>query len=244
MIKIAILDDDKRQQQNTEKLVEEYFNTLGNEYYELRIFSTANKLINYIYEHGSFDIYLLDVVMPKVNGIEVGKQLRSMGEKGFIVYLSLEPSYSLEAFYVHAYHYLIKPIQKEQFNRLMDDLYKQVKIVLQKHIFVKTNESVEQVDLDQINYVELIKRRANYYLVNHSNVISTTLHQTFEKSMQELLKDNRFTMCGASYVVNLHQISAIRDFQIILKNGVTIKPPKKSITTIKSQWLEYWLQDS
>ena len=244
MIRIAILDDDQRQQQNTEKLVEEYFTSQGNEYYELRIFSTASKLINHIYENGSFDIYLLDVVMPEVNGIEVGKKLREMGEKGFIVYLSLEPAYSLDAFSVHAYHYLIKPIQKDQFNRLMDDLYKQFKVSYAKHIFVKTNESVEQVDLDQINYVELVKRRAYYYLLNHTSVISTTLHQTFEKATQDLLKDQRFKMCGASYVVNLHQISAIRDLQIIFKNGVTIKPPRKYLTMIKSQWLEYWLQDS
>lgn len=244
MIRIAILDDDKSQQQNTKKLVEEYFNDLGKEHYELRIFSTATKLINYIYEHGSFDIYLLDVVMPEINGIEVGKQLRSMGEKGFVVYLSLESAYSLDAFSVHAYHYLIKPIQKEQFTRLMDDLCKQAKVISKKHVFVKTTESVEQINLDQINYVELIKRRATYFLVDDTNVISTTLHQTFENAMQELLKDHRFTMCGASYVVNLHQISSIRDMQIIFKNGQQIKPPKKYIATIKSQWLEYWLNDS
>lgn len=244
MIKIAILDDDIIQRQLIEKMVEEYFETNVSNAYEIRVFNSANKLINAIYEYGSFDIYLLDVVMPETNGIEVGKQLRNMNEKGFIVYLSLEPGYSLDAFSVRAYHYLVKPIQKDQLFELLKEIYEQLKINHSNHIFVKTKDSIEQIDLDDINYIELLKRRVHYYLSNQTTIISTTLHETFENAMKDVLKDNRFMMCGVSYVVNLHQIVSIRELQIIFKNSDISNPPRKYISAIKSQWLEYWLKDS
>lgn len=244
MIKIAILDDDTIQRQHIEKMVEEYFEKHVEDSYEVRSFSQPNHLINYIYENGNFDIYLLDVVMPTINGIEVGKQLRNMKDNGFIVYLSSEKGYSLDAFSVHAYHYLVKPIQKEQLFDLLKDLYKQVKITNSRHIIVKTKEGIEKIDLDDINYIELLKRRIYYYLIDKSIIISTSLHTNFEAAVQDVLKDHRFMMCGASYVLNLHQVSTIKDMEIILKNGVDIKPPKRYIPLVKSQWLEYWLKDT
>ena len=244
MIRIAILDDDPIQQQLIEGMVEDFFDTNINSLYQIKVFTEANKLINYIYENGSFDIYLLDVVMPEINGIEVGKKLRNMGENGIIVYLSLERNYALDAFSVHAYHYLVKPIDKKSFFELMKDLYEQTKINNANHIFVKTKESIEKIDLDDITYIELIKRHIHYNLTDNKTIVSTTIHNTFENALQDILKDNRFMMCGASYVINLHQISSIRDIQIILKDGTNIKPPKKYLSKIKSQWLEYWLRDS
>ena len=243
MLKIAILDDDLFQQKHIEKLVEAYFKEI-NEYYELRIFSKGSHLINHIHEHGSFDLYLLDVVMPEINGIEVGKQLRNMKDMGFIVYMSLEAGYSLDAFSVRAYHYLLKPIQQEDFFNLMDEICRLFKLNYAKHIFVKTKDSIEKIDLYDINYVELLKRRIYYHLTDDRVIVSTSLHTTFENATREILEDNRFMMCGASYVINLYHISAIREYEIMLRDGSSFKPTKKYIPTIKSQWLEYWLKDS
>lgn len=244
MMKIAILDDEAIQRNQIEKLVEHYFEIHEDIYYELRLFSDANKLFNYIYEHGSFDVYLLDVVMPEINGIEVGKQLRKMNETSPIVYLSYERSYSLDAFSVHAYHYLIKPIHQEHLFKLLDDLCEQFKRTNTKYTIVKTKESVEKINLDDINYVELLKRRLYYHLSDGTTIISTTLHTTFEKTVQDLTKDSRFMMGGVSYVMNLHQIASIKEKQVNFKNGSSITPPRKYIPIIKSQWLEFWLQDS
>ena len=66
---------------------------------------------------GGYDIYILDVIMPQLNGIELGMNLREEGFDGKIIYLTSSQEYSLDAFRVRAFDYLIKPITKDAFHK-------------------------------------------------------------------------------------------------------------------------------
>lgn len=62
----------------------------------------------------SFDLIILDILMPKMNGIELSKVIREKYSKTVnIIFLTgyLEPEYVNEAFRVKAVQYLSKPIQ-------------------------------------------------------------------------------------------------------------------------------------
>lgn len=69
---------------------------------------------------GSFDLYLLDIVMPEQNGIEVGLSIRKLDGLGLIVYLTTSPDYAVDSYLTNAFHYLLKPVRWEQMVSVLD----------------------------------------------------------------------------------------------------------------------------
>lgn len=89
-----------------------------------------------------FDIAFLDVSMPGINGIELGRLLRNENRGVKIIYISAYPEYAVEAFEVRASSYLLKPINKGKFFEVVEevmgafDLSKSKAIIhIKKHLF-------------------------------------------------------------------------------------------------------------
>src|SRR5690348_14133091 len=67
------------------------------------------------------DVILLDMIMPGLSGLEVGKALRSNGSTAKLVYLTMEmdPAVAVEAFDVGASAYLSKTSPAAELQRVM-----------------------------------------------------------------------------------------------------------------------------
>ena len=79
-MRIAICDDDPIELQNISTFIEEYFKS-KNLPFNCRSFSSSTELANTA--PGEFDLYLLDVLMPALNGIELAKEIRSFDRLGY-----------------------------------------------------------------------------------------------------------------------------------------------------------------
>lgn len=68
-----------------------------------------------------FDIAIVDIKMPRVNGIQFIQELRSMGNKICIVIISgsSDFSYARQAIKLGAFDYLLKPIDEKDLNELL-----------------------------------------------------------------------------------------------------------------------------
>ena len=73
MIRIALLDDENDQREITAALLERYLSQHPELSAQVRSFQSGYELLDAVERSGSFDLYLLDIVMPEQNGIEVGR---------------------------------------------------------------------------------------------------------------------------------------------------------------------------
>ena len=74
-----------------------------------------------------FSIYLLDIDMEGLSGIEIAKEIRTrqaQESKSIIVFVTAYREYMEDAFDVNAYHYLVKPIKEEKFFTVLDRAWK------------------------------------------------------------------------------------------------------------------------
>ena len=55
---------------------------------------------------GSFDIYLLDILMPELDGIALGRMIRRGDSEVPVIYVTSSTEYALDAFGIHAVGYL------------------------------------------------------------------------------------------------------------------------------------------
>jgi len=70
----------------------------------------------------AFDAYLLDILMPGMNGMELARTLRATQPKAPIAFLTTSKDYALEAFSLDASHYIEKPLAKERLETVLDRL--------------------------------------------------------------------------------------------------------------------------
>ena len=118
-MKIAICDDNKLAIRD----ISNSLNSLGFiDPKKIFFFTSATELLNSL-ENRVYDLVFLDIEMPDVNGIDLGKNIKHFNEKTHIVFVTSFPQYVLDAFDCHAYHYLIKPANENKIHKIVNSIY-------------------------------------------------------------------------------------------------------------------------
>ena len=208
---------------------------------ELTCFSSGRELLDYIKANKAFDIYILDIIMPDLNGIELGTVLRERGDNGLIIYLTSSPDYAVESYNTDALHYLLKPIDSRQFFQCMDKAVSRLQHLPTETISIKTPGSARIIPIHSILYVERVNRHIRYYLSNGSIIDSVTFNETFQNAVSLLLSRPGFIIVGSSFAVNLYHVTGITKSDMMLTGNRLVPIPRRTYETVKSKWADYWL---
>lgn len=76
-------------------------------------FSGSQEALEYLKDNTA-DIALLDIEMPKMNGITLAVKIKELQPKLSVIFLTGYSHYALDALKIHASGYLLKPIEKER----------------------------------------------------------------------------------------------------------------------------------
>lgn len=234
---IAICDDDKYCRENITEIAEQYCRI--NSDVGFTVFDDGESLIEKAKKIGDFDLYILDVVMPEMNGIELGSALRELGCDGKIIYLTSSEEFAIDAFRVKAFNYILKPIKKDGFFAAVDEALEAVRKKKEKYVIVKTKEKSVKLAFDRIIHAQLINRAVSYRLTKGETVESVTVRSSFSEAVQELLRDRRFMLCGTSTLLNLQHISSVESEAIVFSNGDKMLFTAKTCREIRSAWCDY-----
>ena len=242
MLSIAICDDEAEYVQQTVNFVREYLDHHPAESGQIHAFQRGQELLYQVEETGGFDLYLLDIIMPGLNGIQTGQQLRELGNGGEIVYLTTSPDYAIDSYSVRAFFYLLKPIEKERLFAVLDAAVEKLRDRRQKAALVTTKDGPRRVLLDQILYVERVGRGLRYYC-SCGAVDSLSLRVTFHAAVEQLLADPRFCQCGSSFAFNLQHVAGVRGQDVLLDSGGSVAIPRASVHAFKNAWGSFWLEE-
>jgi len=239
MFRVALCDDEAAQRQLTHKLLDGYFSSRGVAA-KIWEFSDGQGLLNAMADE-AFDLYLLDIVMPEMDGIDLGMELRKSDENGIIIYLTTSPDFALEGYSVKAASYLLKPIREEKLFSALDDALKTIADRCARSVLVKTAEGMVRLSLDDILYVEQIERFPHYYLRDGGCVTGVTIRTSFQEAMQPILANKRFYLCGASFVFNLYHIKSVTKSGAVIGSR-QVPVPKRAAAELNTAWIHYWLE--
>lgn len=242
-MKIAICDNEAIFREQIQEILREY--AAQNPSYDITpaVFERSDDLLEAAQRIGGYDIYLLDILMPGMNGIELGVQLRKSGFNGRILYLTSSREYAIDAFQAKAYNYLLKPLQKEALLAAIDEAVRSLAARLKKSILVKTKGASIRLPLEQIMYADISRRSIVYHLAGGRTVESVMIRISFSEAVQELLRDSRFALCGTSMVANLQYITMVESDALIFQERERIFLSKKACREIRSAWYDFWFDE-
>lgn len=152
------------------------------------------------------DLVIMDIDMPRLTGIELGKILREKLPYLEIVYVTAHGEYMHSAFEVYASDFLEKPYDAKRLLQTLERLKNKLNIV-EKTYEVKTQKTLRHIRVSEIVCIEACKRKA---LVNTSHD-SFEVDQTFNDFV-DMLDTDLIYKSARSYAVNMTKVKSIEPF--------------------------------
>ncbi|MBR1740687.1 MAG: response regulator transcription factor [Lachnospiraceae bacterium] len=243
MIKIAICDDDTEELKHIQDMIDMWTSSHGCTIHAYP-FEKAEALINQVIIDNRYDLYILDILMPEMNGIELGSKLRTVETAGHdtpIIYLTSSPEFAVESYEVRAFFYLLKPVAYDKFDKILTNAVRQVEKNKVRTLPVRTKSGTYPVTYDEIYYI-MLEARALSYVCFDRKIKSITIPGSFKSATAQLAMEPQFFPCGTSILVNLGQIKVIDKNELTFSNDVRLTIPRSSTKSLYKAWLDFWLE--
>lgn len=230
-MRIAICDDSKE----TIALIEEIIENLNIRDTDIDCFYSGDSLLQYLGKNNSFyyNIYLLDIEMPGINGLEVARKIRKIDNRAILIFVTAYSDYVFSSFEVQPFRFINKPVEigklEDVINAAMNYIYSS-----KKYIFFLVDKVRIQLYCDDIIYFEGDKRKINVYTMEEE--------YSFYSKMSDLenkVDNSRFVRIHVSYLVNMDYIKAIYLEEIVLNNGIHLPISKKYRKSVKEEYMKY-----
>lgn len=230
-MRILICDDDDLMIEQIQKYLKKYFEHNHLKCPETVCYSDGEALLA---DKGDKDIVFLDIEMPGMNGIYIGKELKKANENIIIFIVTSYSEYLDEAMRFRVFRYLSKPLDKQRFFRNMKDAIDLYNTMTVK-IPIETKQGVHTLPASSIIAVEAMQRK----------VIVHTTQRDFESvhNMQywgNLLPKNCFFQTHRSFIINFEHVT---DFDHTLvhmaENQYHAYLTRRKYSTFKEAYLLY-----
>lgn len=149
----------------------------------------------------NYDIAVIDVEMPGINGLRLSERLKQTNPDILIIILTSFSVYLDKAMDISVFRYLSKPIDEDRFCRNFLDAIKRYKL-LSRQIIVSTTERVDTIKTKDILYIEKIKHGSIIY--TKSNKYKT--NKKLDEWVTIIEQPNCFVYSHASFIVNLQNV--------------------------------------
>ena len=202
-------------------------------------FDSGDKLLESINKGQCFDIYLLDIIMPDLDGIMLAQQIRQLDIDAPLIFLTQSASYALDAFRVSAVQYILKPISPCDLYPVLDKIIASRDRGKDGFLTVASPGRTVTLVYSAIVVVEYVGRSLHFYLSSGEVVESKTIRTSFGVAVSELLTDNRFARVHQSFVINLDHVRELRSRSFLMKNGMDILIPRLKYSDVKKTYLNY-----
>lgn len=218
MYSVAICDDEKSSAVLAAELLEKYKNSHLGVNFDVDVFYSSIELLGAM-ENKAYDVYLLDIYIDRMNGIEIAETIRKKDENGHIIFMTSSNAFYKEAFRIHAVHYLEKPILEEEFFDAMD----RVCVVDEIHyINVKEGGGLTRIPVSDILYIQ----SEDHYKRIITGAKSYLIRDTMQGIMDELKRDEYFYHLGKNVIINLKKVLRITKESITMDDGIEFAIPR------------------
>lgn len=239
ILKIIICDDDVNELKKTAKMCQVYKEKYPEAGIKISTVSSPLELKRSIADGEKHDIYLLDIYMPEMMGTAFAKFLRKSNEDCQVIFLTTSANHAVEAFSLHAAHYLVKPYTEAQ---LEDALNKAIGIIEKRskaQITVKTSDGIHRIGFSDFLYSETDKHVQKIYLADGKCLhVRMTSAELFER----LSFDSRFFKCGSSYIINVGKVEEITRSHIIFETERKLPMQRRQYKDLIDRYTAYALE--
>lgn len=195
------------------------------------------------------DLMLLDIGMPKMDGISVARAIALMERKPAIIFVTAYDNFAVEAFDLDVVDYMLKPVSTDRLNRAVARARQQREDLAEESAAASLPEDTAPLfagefwvshrsELIRIAALDIERIEAERdYMRLHTGGRSYLLHQTIS-TLEQRLDPARFQRIHRSHIVRRDLISGLRHegggvWHALLRNGDSMRIGRKYLADVK-----------
>ncbi|GFI29297.1 MAG: response regulator transcription factor [Lachnospiraceae bacterium] len=213
-MRIGICDDQKEIREILTDKVKKYYPAE-----DIAVYSSGEELLA---ARKLPDILFLDVQMPEKDGMETARELRKRDRQMIIIFVTVTEDYVFQSFDVGAFHYLIKPLEEEKFEEVLQKAVRQVRerdsedagTGKERQSLIVTSKGQHiTVPVQEIVYAEVFNRKIILHTMDADIEYYGKLKELEKKAGEDFYRPHR------AYLINLNFVRKYNAGAIYLKRG-------------------------
>ncbi len=232
-IKIALCDDDRNALPIIAGAADSAFRAKGIRP-EIVRFTSGRELLEAM-EKTRFQIVLLDIEMPEMDGIAVGRQIRDRSDNTPIIFVSECESRVFESF-------LIQPLGFVRKSNFLNDIAAVAELYIKtcqqesnsEYLEFTTRSGILTLKSKQVRYIEGSRNYQMLYTTASPEPIEVKM--TMEK-LEKMTEPQGFIRVHKGYLVNFRYIQRIQSGSLTLQDGTVVPIGRSKMSEVKMKYL-------
>lgn len=235
MYNVAVCDDTEEERLQAAEYAGRFFEREG---IEVRIdtYAAGRELL----ESGrEYDLYLLDVLMPGMSGIDAAQALAEDKDHPVVVFITSSLESAVEGYRVEAAGFILKPVEEENFWSTMERVVRRRLGVKKAVLSVVHNRVNVELPLERLAWFE---NRLHRVFVKLTDGEVLSVNQKLSELQLVLEPHSQFLRCHQSYLVNLDYVDKLEDSCFYMRDGQMIPISRNFYKQSKNAYYHYRLK--
>ena len=183
---------------------------------DIYMFSSPGKLIADL-KFRQFDLFMLDIDMPEMDGITLGSKLRRAGIDTPIIYLSAMEDRVYDSFETRPFTFIRKSKFIDEISKVMKRFVESIDgSSLSRLVIQETNNRTTSLELFRVLYFESEIKSQKVFILNSPQPLHIKCTMNY---LDDKLKEHGFLRSHRSFLVNCKFIQYIEHDKIYLTTG-------------------------
>lgn len=230
-MKIAICDDSHQDAM--------YLRSLLKENHDIIIYSGAEQLLRDLEnKKAHYDLYLIDIYMEIMSGIDLAKRLRLKEEDAAICFISSSDAFYRQAYDLYAVQYLLKPVQKEDLRQLVEKISQRIAKNKELSLQFRWRGKMGMIPYEKILFVS--SREHTLFIQCKDGTVQECKGKLNEIALK--ICGDTFLRCHQSFIINMYYVSSLNGNELFISN-YRIPISRRYLPTIKRRYQEILFEE-
>jgi DNA-binding LytR/AlgR family response regulator len=230
LIRIAIVEDEPTERDRIKVYLEEIAQEDQTQF-DIEQYSSGMAFV--MRGMKDYDLVLMDIDMPNLNGIETAKALRKVDQSATLIFVTNMAQYAISGYEVNAIDFILKPVNRYSFAIKIKRAISRTAKKNDNAIQIKMDGTIFLVHMYQIMYLEV----DGHYVIFHTTQGDYKEYTTL-KLAQKRINSSHFVQCNQSFLINMKYIESVSRESVTV-GGTIIYISRKMKTEFMNAVLDF-----
>ena len=235
MYNVGVCDDTEEERLQAAEYAGRFFDREGIEV-RIETYASGRELLE---SDREYDLYLLDVLMPGMSGIDTAQALAEAKGRPVVIFITSSLESAVEGYRVEAAGFILKPVEEESFWATMERVVRRRLGVKKAVLPVVHNRVNVELPLERLAWFE---NRLHRVFVKLADGEILSVNQKLSELQLVLEPHSQFLRCHQSYLVNLDYVDKLEDSCFYMKDGQVIPISRNFYKQSKNAYYHYRLK--
>lgn len=215
-MKIAIVDDEQGCREELAALLQAAGAELGCRI-DLSAFPGAEEFLEAL-QREKFSMVFMDIFMAGMDGVAAAARLWASDKRCLLVFLTSSEEFRRDAFAVHAFEYITKPMMPERVSTVLGDA---LAVLPQEETYIKVVSGRKSMTLLLRNITSVVTD-AHYVDIGLVDGAAVRSRMTIQEFLRLTGDDPRFITINKGIVVNADAVARMEGSCCVMENGARL----------------------